>query len=324
MPISSSPIGGTTDSFLSALERRGWHANHPSTSPTKPLIQINSTSATTMFSDRLDMTDTDVILHSADGQEFRAHKSTLSIASPVFNNMFTFPQPPSSEPSSLPVVDMCETGNILDEFLRCLYPVPKLVVKDFEVLEALVAAAKGYETQVVIQLVGLWLVIPETLKEDPVRVYAIACTSEDLWYQESVATKCTMYNMVADSPPEDLSCLTPVALHNLFVYLVQRDKEARGIIQEPLSLMPWDPRCICGAETRTHLKGEIGQALLAAFLFDPSLSVERAIGLAYKQLMKVHPCQYWRDCVLGTQGEEYAKELMGKLTDMSDELWPCS
>ena len=276
-----------------------------------------------MFSDRLDMAGADVILRSVDGKEFRTHKSALSIASPVFSNMFTFPQPPSPEPSSLPVVDMCETGNVLDVFLRCLYPVSKPVVKDFEMLEALVAAAKKFETQVVIELVGSWLIIPETLKEDPLRAYALARTSEDLRDQASVAAKCTTDDMVADTHPNDLSRLTAAALRDLFAYLVLRDKEVRRIIEEPSTSIHWDPGCVCKAETKTQLKREIGQALLAAFLSDPSLSVERAIVLAYKQLTKVHPCQYWRDCVLGIQGEEYAKELMEKFNDMSDEVWSC-
>jgi len=158
------------------------------------------------------MTDADVILCSADGQEFCAHKSILSIASPVFSNMFTFPQPPSSKPSLLPVVDMYETGDVLDAFLLCLYPVQKPVVKDFEMLEALVAAAKKYETEVVIRLVGSWLVVPETLKEDPLRVYAIARTSRALLDQANAAAKHMTYNMVTHSHPDDLSRLTAVAL----------------------------------------------------------------------------------------------------------------
>jgi len=273
-----------------------------------------------MFSDSLDMTHADVILRSADEKEFRAHKDILSVASPVFSNMFTFPQPPSPEPSSLPVVYMCETGNVLDEFLRCIYPVPRPVVKDFEMLEALVSAAKKYETEVITKLVGSWLIAPEILKEDPLRVYAIARTSKDLRDQARVAAKCTTYDMVAGSSPDNLVYLTTVALRDLFGYLVLRDKEAKRIIGEPSLSMPRDSRCDCSTETKTRFKEEIGQAILDALLSDPPLSVERAIGLSYKQLMKVSPCYY--HCVLGAQGEAYAKELMGKLMEISDDLLP--
>jgi len=107
---------------------------------------------------------------------------------------------------------------------------------------------------------------------------------------------------------------------DLFRYLVWRDEEAKKIIKAPSSSMAFDPGCVCKIETKNHLKEAIGQAILDAFSSDPSLSVERAVGLAYKQLTKVRPCCYWRDCVLGTLGEGYAKRLMGKLNEMSDEL----
>ena len=77
----------------------------------------------------------------------------LSLASPVFRNMFTFPQPPSPEPLSLPVGDVYESGEILDVFLRCLYPLRKLTVEDFELLEALVATAEKQETDIVLHMV---------------------------------------------------------------------------------------------------------------------------------------------------------------------------
>ena len=56
------------------------------------------------------MVDADTILRSADGQEFRVHKSMLSITSPIFRDMFTFLQPHSPEPSSILVVEMYDAG----------------------------------------------------------------------------------------------------------------------------------------------------------------------------------------------------------------------
>jgi len=64
------------------------------------------------------MIDTDIILRSADGQEFRIHKNTFSITSPVLRDIFTFLQPPSPEPSSNPVVDMYKSGRA-----RCALPI---------------------------------------------------------------------------------------------------------------------------------------------------------------------------------------------------------
>jgi len=48
---------------------------------------------------------------------------------------------------------MCEAGDVLDVFLRCFYPVPKPIVEDFGLLEALIAAAEKYETEAVLDMV---------------------------------------------------------------------------------------------------------------------------------------------------------------------------
>ena len=79
----------------------------------------------------------------------------LSLASPVFRTMFTFPQPPSTEPLSPPVVDVCESREVLDVFLRCFYPLRKPTVEDFELLEALAATAEKYETDIVLHNYGV-------------------------------------------------------------------------------------------------------------------------------------------------------------------------
>jgi len=46
--------------------------------------------------------DADVILRASGGKEFHAHKLVLSLASPVFRDMFSVPQPPQSPHNSPP------------------------------------------------------------------------------------------------------------------------------------------------------------------------------------------------------------------------------
>ena len=58
-------------------------------------------------------------------REFRVHKTILSIASPVFKDMFDIPQPDSSATSTgptVPVVDVDDTPEELENFLRMIYP----------------------------------------------------------------------------------------------------------------------------------------------------------------------------------------------------------
>lgn len=65
----------------------------------------------------------DIILRSGGPKlvEFRAHRTILSIASPVFETMFSLPQPAADK--SLPVCDLSEDANTLDALLRLIYPV---------------------------------------------------------------------------------------------------------------------------------------------------------------------------------------------------------
>jgi len=273
-----------------------------------------------MSGEHFGTTDADVILRSTDGQEFHVHKTMLSIASPVFRDMFTLPQPPSPGPPSIPIVDMCELGNVLDLFLRCLYPVSKLAVEDFGLLEALITAAEKYETDVVLDAVKSWLAIPANLRRDPLRAYAIACTSTAFDEQAKFAAKSMTFSTIDSAHPETIARLTTMDHHRLVAYLVTREREASSIISEPSWTIFYTPRCACDTEARTKLQEEIKKALLDAFVEDPSLTTERASVLAFKQLVKVHPCDHDQNCSLVTQGEEYAGELVQKLRRMSDRL----
>lgn len=281
---------------------------------------FTSTHPTTMSGEHFGTTDADVILRSADGQEFRVHKCMLSIASPVFRDMFMFPQPPSPAPSPIPVVDMCEAGNVLDVFLRCLYPVSKPTVEDFWLLEALATAAEKYETEILLEMVKSWLVMPENLRRDPLHAHAIACTFTALGEQAKVAAKWVTFDMIESARLDTIARLTTMDYHRLVVYLSKRDKEASRIIDEPSWTIFYTPRCACNTEAKTEFQKEIKKALLDAFLSNPLLTAEKATVVACKQLAKVRPCDHNQNCSLVIQGEAYAKELAQKLVQMSDRL----
>src|SRR5258705_411669 len=73
--------------------------------------------------------DADVVLRATrcdPPREFRVHKNILSIASPVFGDMFKIPQPAdesSTTPAAaVPVIDLDDTPEDLEIFLRMVYP----------------------------------------------------------------------------------------------------------------------------------------------------------------------------------------------------------
>lgn len=95
----------------------------------------------------------DVILLSSDGFEFRARMAILSFASPVFDDMFSLPQPgpdkqkqyPNHKPP-LPLIQLSETKTVIDILLRYCYPVPLARgMNDFDVAIAARSAAEKYD-----------------------------------------------------------------------------------------------------------------------------------------------------------------------------------
>ena len=68
-----------------------------------------------------DAPDTDAILRSSDGKELRVHRLILSLSSPVFQGMFSLPQPTDASPE-IPCVDVSEPSDILQPFIQYLYP----------------------------------------------------------------------------------------------------------------------------------------------------------------------------------------------------------
>ncbi|KAI0786788.1 hypothetical protein C8Q75DRAFT_771318 [Abortiporus biennis] len=95
--------------------------------------------------------DADIILRSRDGEDFRIYKVILSNASPVFQDMFTIPQPAeprrppgpqssTSTKSDPPTVHLPERSEVLEWILRACYPMNIPKVQDlnqvYELLES--------------------------------------------------------------------------------------------------------------------------------------------------------------------------------------------
>jgi len=178
---------------------------------------------------------------------------------------------------------MYEAGNVLDVFLPCFYPVSKPVVEDFELLEALIATAEKYEAGVVLEMVKSWLVIPENLGRDPLRAYAIACTSTAFGEQAKVAAKWMTFDMIASLTHLDtITCLTALDHHRLVVYLAKREKEASRVVNEPSWTVFYTPRCACKTAARTEFQEAIKKVLLDAFMSNPVLTTEEAVFFGFQ------------------------------------------
>ncbi|RPD55449.1 hypothetical protein L227DRAFT_566618 [Lentinus tigrinus ALCF2SS1-6] len=126
--------------------------------------------------------DTNLVLRSSDNVDFRVHKHIISLASPVldaFVSPASQPPPPSAtrRHRKRPVVELSEPSEVLDLFLRFIYPVPEpsITLDDIAILLEL---ARRYAAPCVASRMRLHLLRPEQLESDPLRVYALASLAD--------------------------------------------------------------------------------------------------------------------------------------------------
>ena len=180
-----------------------------------------------------DAEDADIILRSADREEFRVHKCILSIASPVFRDMFAFPQPQEST-HNLPNVDLPETAVTLDILLRYIYPIPSPKIEDFVTLSNVLISAEKYGAEGVISRFRTVLVSSHFLDLDPLRVYAIACRWSFL-EEAKLASARTVYADLAKQGEgclEDMRYMSGLDYHRLLVLQQARKDTIQKVVTE--------------------------------------------------------------------------------------------
>ncbi|KAK7042845.1 hypothetical protein R3P38DRAFT_2892380 [Favolaschia claudopus] len=125
--------------------------------------------------------NSDTILRSCDGINFHVHSAVLSLASPFFNTMFTLPvedhdKGGAAVDKGLPVVEVSESSELLDRFLRVWYPGAEMLVEfsGFEELQQIIELTLSkYDIQSVAPLLRHGL--RHHLQEKSVTAFAIAC-----------------------------------------------------------------------------------------------------------------------------------------------------
>ena len=117
----------------------------------------------------------DLILQSSDKVHFRVFKPILSLASPIFKDMFSIPSTPSQERhDGVQVVHLTTHSTALDVVLRHIYPMRS--PKGDKLLNASHIAYFAWEYQVESLGESITAYLTDSVKHDPVGVYAIAVT----------------------------------------------------------------------------------------------------------------------------------------------------
>jgi hypothetical protein len=182
-----------------------------------------------------DAEDADLVLRSADCKEFRVHKCILSIASPVFRDMLSLPQP--HDPThQLPHADLPETTATIDILLRYIYPIPSPKIEDFVTLTNVLVSAEKYGAEGVISRLRAILVSPHFLDLDPLRVYAIACRWSFLEEARLASTRTVYVDLVKQGQGcrEDMKYMSGLDYHRILVFQqTRRDTVQKAVTQQP-------------------------------------------------------------------------------------------
>ena len=94
--------------------------------------QTQTDSKTSPF-ELFDVLDANLIVRSSDFVDFRVHKPVFAMASSVFKDLFSLPQPSDSESDDdFPVVKLPEDSELLHSLVSIIYPVPTVIPDSHE------------------------------------------------------------------------------------------------------------------------------------------------------------------------------------------------
>jgi len=222
--------------------------------------------------------DGDVILRAGPDpdskHDFRVHKFILSLASPVFKDMFAFPQPPgqaSNEPQ-LPVVDVPDPPEVLDTILRFVYPgVEPPKITKLSTLHALLSTADKYNIASICP--ALREILKVLLPDDPLRAYIIGCRFGFSEEAREAARVSTTVDFVYASPPDDLQHISGADLFRLFQFVQRREYNGLHVVQDVLGPVPLDEfvKCVHGEEAKNYYF-RLEKAVEEEFIRDPCVA----------------------------------------------------
>ncbi|KAL5524741.1 hypothetical protein ACEPAF_9887 [Sanghuangporus sanghuang] len=160
----------------------------------------------------------DVILRTSDDVDFWVLKAILELASPVFKDMFSLPQPDNEgDTVQTPIIAVSESSATLDALLRLCYPVerPQLLKQDMSLIGDVLHAAQKYDVIVAIDFARRTLKNhAKTSGESALTVYAIACTLQLEEEAYIAATECLRWP-VLETPVPQLVSMSGTDCYNL-------------------------------------------------------------------------------------------------------------
>lgn len=195
------------------------------------------------MNEEFDAPDGDIILRALNPlahRDFRVHKLILSLASPVFRDMFGIPQPRANAINvDTEIVEMTDPPRALDLVLRLIYPFPPPTVDSLDLLVESLVITDKYNIE------GARARLREPLKrfirESPLRVYAVASRfgfNEEAEMASSLTT--SIFLPALTNLPDDLKYIPAPTYHKL----IMLHESHRDEIEDAVDAVLFEPACL--------------------------------------------------------------------------------
>ena len=262
----------------------------------------------------------DVVLRTTGGKKFHAHKIILSLASPVFRDMFSVPQPRTADSSELPIIDVSDPPEAFEMFLRTIYPTRNPLITDVETLVTVLRLADKYDAKDVLDihkdhLPSLSSNLP------PIQIYAILCACGREEEAGAAARRVSFASLsTLDSNPL-LQLITATHYQRLMSFMTVRDQRMREILkkhQKQIHSDLWGHSCPKDALHELY-SGIIVASIQEAFEANPCAKISEALGTVSDAPLTFSPCN--NHCKYRLKGlRNYAEKLLKELVNMAETL----
>ena len=235
--------------------------------------------------------------------------------------MFSVPQPPPTESSKLPIVDVNDPPQALEIFLQTIYPTRSPLITDAEMLVTVLRLADKYDAKDVLEIHKEHL---SSLSRNftPIEMYTIlcACGRED---EAGAAARGVSFASLdsLDSNPL-LQLITITQYQRLVSFMTARDRRMREIVkrhQGQLQLRGWSNHWCPSDASHQLYSGIITASLQAAFEANPCIQVVEALNVVSSATLTFSPCK--DNCRYNLQGlQNCAERLLEEFVTMAREL----
>lgn len=158
----------------------------------------------------------DIILRTSDGIQLYVHRRRIVDASTVFADMFSLASPSLIASEKKRTIDVSESSTVWEKLLPFVYLAeePTLALDD---IHALIEAGKKYHIPGVTSHVRFQLFRPDFLEQQPLAVYALACSAGYIDVARAAARR-TLRIPIYPTFTKELSHVTGNAVYNLLEF----------------------------------------------------------------------------------------------------------